>query len=191
MPRFFLFDANSTSSEASSISPSQSTTTISDSSYQSSDTQGSSSHFWQISIEGEELSPVSSTHPSPSNSMESVSNDETFWASLHSTIVNYIDILLDERQIGVPDGWSTYEILEHLVVNDENLFRDPSFLGKMIIDLSLSLNPCWFDRGFYSINTLTSRKGMMENSIGAGGDSTTGYAKSNSRSLPILGHKCC
>ena len=37
----------------------------------------------------------------------------------------FIDILLDERQIGVPDGWSTYEILEHLVVNDENLFRDP------------------------------------------------------------------
>jgi len=72
---------------------------------------------------GEELSPVSSTHPSPSNSMESVSNDETFWASLHSTIVNYIDILLDESKIGVPDGWSTYEILEHLVVNDENLFR--------------------------------------------------------------------
>jgi hypothetical protein len=28
----------------------------------------------QISIEGEQLSPVSSTHPSPSNSMESVSN---------------------------------------------------------------------------------------------------------------------
>ena len=54
------------------------------------------------------------------------------------------------------------------MVNDENLFRDPSFLGKMIIDLSLSLNPCWFDRGFYSINTLTSRKGMLENSIGAG-----------------------
>ena len=68
--------------------------------------------------------------------------------------MNYIEILLDERQIGVPDGWSTYEILEHLVVNDENLFRDPSFSGKMIIDLSLSLNPCWFDRGFYSINTL-------------------------------------
>lgn len=54
------------------------------------------------------------------------------------------------------------------MVNDENLFRDPSFLGKMIIDLSLSLNPCWFDRGFYLINTLTSRKGMLENSIGAG-----------------------
>lgn len=154
MPRFFLFDENSTSSEASSISPSQSTTTISDYSYQSSDTQGSSSHFWQISIEGEELSPVSSTHPSPSNSMESVSNDETFWASLHSTIVNYIDILLDERQIGVPDGWSTYEILEHLVVNDENLFRDPSFLGKMIIDLSLSQNPCWFEAAVDSIQLI-------------------------------------
>lgn len=37
--------------------------------------------------------------------------------------MNYIDILLDESKIGVPDGWSTYEILEHLVVNDENLFR--------------------------------------------------------------------
>ena len=54
------------------------------------------------------------------------------------------------------------------MVNDENLFRDPSFLGKMVIDLSLSLNSCWFDRGFYSINTLTSQKGMLENSIGAG-----------------------
>jgi hypothetical protein len=43
-------------------------------------------------------------------------------SSLHSTIVNYIDILLDERKIGVPDGWSTYEILEHFVVNDESLF---------------------------------------------------------------------
>ena len=133
---------------------SQSTTTISNYSYQSSDTQGSSSHFWQISIEGEELSPVSSTHPSPSNSIESVSNDETFLASLHSTIVNYIDILLDERQIGVPDGWSTYEILEHLVVNDENLFRDPSFLGNMILDLYLSENPCWFEAAVDSIQLI-------------------------------------
>ena len=82
MPRFFLFDANSTSSEASSISPSQSTTTMSDSSYQSSDTQGSSSHFWQISIEGEELShdkcPCrlwrSFQRPFSSNKLESSSN---------------------------------------------------------------------------------------------------------------------
>ena len=68
--------------------------------------------------------------------------------------MNYIDILLDESKIGVPDGWSTYEILEHLVVNDENLFRDPSFLGKMIIDLSLSLNPCWFEAAVDSIQLI-------------------------------------
>lgn len=100
--------------------------------------------------------------------MESVSNDETFWASLHSTIVNYIDILLDESKIGVPDGWSTYEILEHLVVNDENLFR---FLFREDDYRSFSFPKSvlvWSRRGFYSINTLTSRKGMMENSIGAG-----------------------
>ena len=70
MPRFFLFDENSTSSEASSISPSQSTTTISDYSYQSSDTQGSSSHFWQISIELEGEGWVDETGDSSSPSME-------------------------------------------------------------------------------------------------------------------------
>jgi hypothetical protein len=40
------------------------------------------------------------------------------------------------------------------VVNDENLFRDPSFLGKMIIDLSLSLNPCWFEAAVDSIQLI-------------------------------------
>lgn len=110
----------------------------------------SSSHFLQISISGSELSSVSSTHPSPSNSMDSVSNGETL-ASLHSTIVKKMDMLFKQREIIVPDGWSTYEILEQLVVNDDNLFRNPSFLLDMINDLSVSQNPCWFEAAVDSI----------------------------------------
>ncbi len=112
----------------------------------------SSSHFLQISISGSgsELSSVSSTHPSPKNSMDSVSNGESL-ASLHSTIVNKIEMLFKDRGIGVPDGWSTYEILEQLVVNDDNLFQNPSFLYDMIFDLSVSKNPCWFEAAVDSI----------------------------------------
>lgn len=72
-------------------------------------------------------------------------------ASLHSTIVNKIDMLFKQREIRVPDGWSTYEILEQLVVNDDNLFRNPSFLFDIINDLSVSQNPCWFEAAVDSI----------------------------------------
>lgn len=91
----------------------------------------SSSHFLQISISGSgsELSSVSSPPSSPSNSMESVSNGETL-ASMHSTIVKKINLLLEQREIRIPDSWSTYEILEQLVVNDDNLFRNPS--GRLL-----------------------------------------------------------
>lgn len=115
----------------------------------------SSSHFLQISIagSGSELSSVSSTHSFTSNSMESVSNGETL-ASLHSTIVKKIEMLFEQREIRIPDGWSTYEILEQLVVNDDNLFRNPSFLNDIIIDLSVSQNPCWFEVAVDSINII-------------------------------------
>lgn len=76
--------------------------------------------------------------------MDSVSNGETL-ASLHSTIVNKMDMIFNQKELIVPDGWSTYKILEQVVVNDDNLFRNPSFLFDMMNDISVSENPCWFE----------------------------------------------
>jgi len=76
--------------------------------------------------------------------MDSVSNGETL-ASLHSTVVNKMEILFKEKEILVPDGWSTYQILEQVVVNDDNLFWNPSFFFEMLTDISVSKNPCWFE----------------------------------------------
>lgn len=108
------------------------------------DSSFSSSDYIQISISGSgsELSSVSSTHSDPSDS--SIDSVESL-ASLHSTIVAKMDVFFKDRGMIIPDDWSTYEILKQLVINDETLFNETSFLYDIIFYLSVSQNPCWVE----------------------------------------------
>ncbi|YP_008992326.1 hypothetical protein Salmi_Mp062 (mitochondrion) [Salvia miltiorrhiza] len=66
---------------------------------------------------------------------------------LHSTIVNQINVFLQERGIGIPDQWTTYELIKEHVINDETLFNfnNTDYLNKMIEDLSVAQNPVWVE----------------------------------------------
>jgi hypothetical protein len=64
----------------------------------------------------------------------------------------------------------------------KNDYRYFSFPKSMLV---------WSRSGFCLDNTLTILKFRVENSTSVGGESTTGYDKANTRSLPSLGCKCC
>jgi hypothetical protein len=95
----------------------------------------SSSDFIKVSISGS----GSSTHSEPLHPYIPVEIE-----TLHSTIVHKVEFFLEEREIQMPDHWSTYELLKEHVINNE-LFYDISFLNDMIADLSVAQNPGWVE----------------------------------------------
>ncbi|YP_008992296.1 hypothetical protein Salmi_Mp030 (mitochondrion) [Salvia miltiorrhiza] len=100
----------------------------------------SSSDFIKVSISGSEVSSGSSTHSEPLHPSIPVEIE-----TLHSTIVHKMEFFLEEREIQMPDHWSTYELLKEHVINNEALFYDISFLNDMIADLSVAQNPGWVE----------------------------------------------
>jgi hypothetical protein len=94
------------------------------------DTSYSSSHFLEFSISGSgsELSSVSSTHPSPSNSMDSISNaslpiriehpfldSDEILGAIYLSAGESIQKLLEERSIQIPLNWTSSELAAEVI----------------------------------------------------------------------------
>lgn len=65
--------------------------------------------------------------------------------SLQTNIINQLDLIFHQKGIQIPDGWTTYRLLKHVIVNNQDLFRDTGFLCNLIDDLAYSQNPCWIE----------------------------------------------
>ena len=87
---------------------------------------------------------VSSIESSLARAPDPILKGETINA-LQTHIINQLDIIFHQKGIKIPDGWTTYRLLKHVIVNNKDLFRDTDFLCDLIDDLAYSKNPCWLE----------------------------------------------
>lgn len=136
------------------------------------DNSYSSSHFLQFSISGSELSSVSSTHPYPSNSMDSVSNaslpiriehpfldpDEILDA-IYLSAGESIQKLLEERSIPIPLNWTSSELAAEVIgVGGQspcpfllNVESELSYALEMLDELHLYQSSSFFFEAAYDL----------------------------------------